>query len=89
MNDNNFNNKELKKIASNLKPQFNLGKQGITNTFIRTIDEYLKAHEIVKIKALIAEDKNSVKYLAEEVSKETNSIIVETRGFTFVLFRKN
>ena len=79
--------KTLKKIAGTLKPEFNLGKSGITNGFIENIDKYLEAHGIVKIKALIAEDKSSIEYLANEVAKETNSNVLDKRGFTFVLYR--
>ena len=79
--------KELKKIAATLKPEFNLGKSGITEKFIETVDKYLEAHGIVKIKALIAEDKSSLEYLANEIAKETNSTILDKRGFTFVVYR--
>ena len=79
--------KELKQLANTLKPQFNLGKAGLTKTFIDTIDKYLTAHNIVKIKALIAEDKSSVEYLAGEITKETNSILIDKRGFTFTIYR--
>jgi len=79
--------KKLKQIASTLKAEFNIGKSGVTNTFIETIDKYLTVHNIVKIKALIAENKDSLEYLATEVAKETNSIILDKRGFTFVLYR--
>lgn len=79
----------LKRMANELKPQFNLGKNGITKTFIETVDKYLKAHEIVKIKSTVAESKDALKYYAEEVAKETNSEIVEIKGYTFVLYRRN
>jgi len=81
--------KELKQIANSLKPQFNLGKSGITEKFIETIDNYLTAHNILKVKALIAEDKSSLEYLANEIAKETNSTIIDKRGFTFVVYRDN
>ncbi len=80
--------KELKKLCNDLKPQFNLGKAGLTPTFIETIDKYLGAHEIVKIKVLIAEDKDAAKYFSEELAKETSSEILEQKGFTCVLFRE-
>lgn len=80
--------KSLKQISNSLKPEFNLGKAGITSTFLKSVNEYLDVHNIVKIKALIAEDKSSVEYLAGEVVKETNSILVDKRGFTFTIYRK-
>lgn len=83
------NIKELKKEANSLKYQFNLGKNGINKTFIDSISKYLEAHEIVKIKSSLAEDKESLKYYAEEVARETESEIVEVKGYTFTLYKKN
>ena len=80
--------KELKKISNTLKPMFNLGKEGLTDNFVKTIDEYLEAHNIVKIKVLIAGDKDDVGYFADEIAKETESIIIEKKGFTFTLFKE-
>ena len=81
-------NKMLKKMASELRPQFNLGKSGITDTFIQTIDEYLGAHKIVKIKSSLAEDKDMLVNLAKEVADKTEAEIIDKRGFTFTLFRQ-
>lgn len=79
--------KQLKKISNELKAQFNLGKAGITNSFIKMVDEYLEAHNVVKIKASIAQDKNALSFYADEIAKETLSEIVEKKGYTFTLFR--
>lgn len=81
------NLKKLKQISNKLSPQFNLGKSGITQSFIKTIEDYLEVHNIVKIKVLIAEDKDSLSYYAEEIAKETQAEIVEKKGFTFTLFK--
>lgn len=80
--------KEAKKLCSDLKPQFNLGKAGITPTFIKTIHEYLEAHEIVKIKALIATNKDSLSYYADEIAKDVNAEVLQKIGFTFTLYRQ-
>lgn len=79
--------KEIKKTANEIKPMFNLGKAGLTDTFIDLIDKYLDAHSIVKVKALVAEDKSKVKFYAEQISKKLEADIVDLKGFTFTLFR--
>lgn len=81
--------KALKKISNELKAQFNLGKNGITDTFIETIDKYLKAHEIVKVKASLAANKSDIKTYSEDIAKQTNSQVVDLKGYTFVLYREN
>lgn len=82
-----FDLKELKKVANELKPQFNLGKNGLTDTFIETVDKFLEAHGIVKIKVLAAEDKEGVKVIAEELAEALDADIIDKKGFTFVLYR--
>lgn len=84
-----YDKKEIKSTANALKPQFNIGKGAITDTFIESIDNYLRAHEIVKIKSLIAKDKDELKKMAEFLAEETDSEVVDMKGFTFVLFRKD
>ena len=80
--------KNLKKQANGLKPMFQLGKAGITGTFIELIDKYLKVHEIVKIKVLIATTTGDIQFYADEITKETKSILLEKKGYTFTVFRK-
>jgi len=80
--------KEAKKISSTLKPQFNIGKNNVTETVERTIDEYLTAHNIVKIKASIAADKGDLKRIAGDVSSKLKAVLVDVRGFTFTLYRE-
>ncbi len=82
-----FDEKNLKKVANDLKPQFNLGKNGLTDTFIETVDKFLEAHGIVKIKVLGAEDKEGVKVIAEELAEALTADVIDKKGFTFVLYR--
>lgn len=80
--------KEKKKEANGLKPIFQLGKAGITEQFIDLVDKYLKVHEIVKIKVLIATSTGDITFYADEISKETKSIVLEKKGYTFTVYRK-
>lgn len=80
--------KEKKKLANGLKPIFNLGKSGITQTFINSVAKYLKVHEIVKIKVLIATNTKDIAFYADEITKETDSILLEKKGYTFTIWKK-
>lgn len=80
--------KDLKKQANDIPSKFNLGKNGITDTFIKTVDEYLEAHKIVKIKSSIAANKDELIYYAQQVASKTDSKIVEAKGYTFVLYKE-
>ena len=80
--------KELARIANELKPQFNIGKDGIKPGTIETIDNYLEAHKVVKIKSLQVYDKRSLSDQAEEIAKMTEANVAAIKGFTFVLYRE-
>lgn len=79
--------KELKAQASQLKPMFQLGKNGMTQAFLDSVDDYLTKNKMVKIKAFIVEDREGLTYYANEVAKELDAEIVELKGFTFALYR--
>ena len=81
------NLKNLKRIANSLKPQFNVGKSGVTEAFSDTVNSYLEAHKIVKIKVLSATDKAMVSDIANNLIQETDAELIDKKGFTFVLYR--
>ena len=80
--------KEIKARANEIKPVFNIGKSGISQTLVEAIEDYLTKNSIAKIKVLSALDKNQVAYYADEIAKETDSVVIEKKGFTFVLYRE-
>jgi len=80
--------KELKKSSNSLKPEFNLGKNGLTQSFLNTVDNYLKAHSIVKVKVSAAEDKTASNFFADSCAKELDAILLEKKGFTFTIYKE-
>lgn len=78
----------LKKLAHSIDPIFQLGKNGITENFVRQIDEALEAREIIKVKVL---DNNfmDTKDAANEVAQKTNSEFVQSIGSKFVIYRES
>ncbi len=78
----------LKAYAANIEPTFQIGKGGISEAQVKSIDDYLTAHEIVKVKCL----ENSLytaREAAEELADKTNSEVVITIGSKAVLYRRN
>lgn len=78
----------LKGIANRLEPIFQVGKNGITENFIKQVDDALEKREIIKIKVL----NNSLldaKEVASEVAKKTNAEFVQSIGNKFVLYRES
>jgi len=79
----------LKKLAHHTPVTFQIGKNGITDNTVKAVNDYLKAHEYIKIKVNEIPEDSNIKDMAEEISKKTNSILVKTIGHTIVLFKRN
>ena len=78
---------ELKKLAQELKPTVMIGKEDITPTVISAIDDYLSAHELVKVQiqeGSLMEPKEAANEIAEELGAE----FVQAIGRRFVLYRR-
>jgi len=78
----------LKSIAHNLDPIFQLGKNGLTENFVKQVDDALYAREIVKISVL----KNSVldpTDVAVELVQRLNAEFVQSIGRRFVIYRES
>jgi RNA-binding protein len=78
----------LRGLANSIDPIFQIGKHGITENFVKQINDALEARELIKIKVL----KNSIldaKEAANDLSEMTNSDIVQIIGNKFVLYRES
>lgn len=78
----------LKSISNKLNPVFQIGKSGLTAAQISQIDDYLRVHEIMKIRVL----DNSL-YTAKEASAEIAEVIeadvVQVIGSIGILYKEN
>ena len=78
----------LRGLAMNINPTMQIGKEGLKDESIKQIEDMLNASELVKIRVLNNCD-DSIKDLANSVSKITNCDIVQVIGKTFVLYRRS
>lgn len=78
---------KLKGIANGLTPAVSIGKSGLTETVIRTIDEYLTANEILKCNILEGAKLNA-KETCNKVAEEVGAEFVQAIGRRFVLYRQ-
>ncbi len=79
--------KELKAMAQEIKPKILVGKHGLTEGTLQSIDEVLTADEIVKIKFL----NNSIdidQELCEDLAAELDAEFVQKIGRVVVLYRE-
>ena len=78
----------LRGIASQYETIFQVGKGGISDAFIRQVDDALRVRELIKLRVL-----DNAEYTSKEASnilaEATGSDVVQVIGSKFVLFRRN
>ena len=78
---------ELKKLAQDLKPTVMIGKEDITPNIISAIDDYLNAHELVKVQ-IQEGSRIERKDAANAVAEDRGAEFVQAIGRRFVLYRR-
>ncbi len=78
----------LKSLTNNLKPIVMIGKNGLTDTVISSVDENLTANELVKIS--ISENcPQDVDEISIELARVTSSELIYKIGRKITLYRRN
>ena len=77
----------LRSQAHHLEPVVLIGKHGITDGTIESIDRVLEARELIKIK--FHDFKDGKLGLSEKITELTNSQVVGVIGHTVIIFRQN
>ena len=77
----------LRSQAHHLEPVVLIGKHGITDGTVESIDRVLEARELIKIK--FREFKDEKLSLSEKITELTNSQVVGVIGHTLIIFRQN
>lgn len=80
--------KILKAEAHALKPIFQIGKDGVGQKQINSINDALKARELIKVK-LLETCPQSLNEVAIEISMGTGADVVNTIGRTIILYKRS
>ncbi|HEY0512638.1 MAG TPA: ribosome assembly RNA-binding protein YhbY [Thermoanaerobaculia bacterium] len=78
--------KYLRGMAHYLKPIVQLGKNGLTDGVIASIDKALEDHELIKVRIAGAGDAKRAQ--ADEIAQRTRSAWVGMVGFVVILYRQ-
>jgi len=81
----NAEKRDLKARAQRLDPVVKLGHGGMSDAFLRSMDEALTQHGLVKMK--FADHKEEKKELAPQIAERTNSTLVMQVGNVAVFYR--
>ena len=79
--------RKLKALAQRLEPMLKVGKQGLSEAFLQSVNDALAHHELVKIK--FGEFKEEKKQLAPQLAEKTASYLVMLVGNVVVLYRQS
>ena len=80
--------KILRAQAQQYRSLFQIGKDGISDNLIATLDDSLRAHELVKLNLLKTAPLSTAE-AAQMLAQATDSELVHSIGRTFVLYRRS
>ena len=78
----------LRSLAQNERAIFQIGKDGLSDTLIKTLNDALKARELVKVSVLKTGPAEDMKETAFALAMHTKSEVVQVIGHTIVLYKK-
>lgn len=84
----NAKKRKLKGLASLDKTNYQIGKQGLTSTALAMLDNALNARELIKVSVNKSVHDDIVPFMLD-LSAKLHAEIIEKKGFTIVLYRKN
>ena len=79
--------KYLRSQAHHLKPLVLVGKQGLTDTLVKSVDVNLDAHELIKVR--FNEHKDEKKAIAAAIAERTESQLAGLIGHVAILYRQH
>lgn len=78
----------LRGLANTRNALFQIGKDGLSHNLVRTVEDSLEAHELVKI-SVLKTCTDDFKELVFDLAMNTHSEVVQTIGRTIILYRKS
>ena len=82
-----YQKKFLRGVAHALQPIVLVGQKGLTQALIKSTDDALMAHELVKVKFIDFKEKAQKTVIAADLAKETNSQLAGMIGHVAIFFR--
>jgi len=83
-----FQKQYLKGLAHSLKPYVFVGQKGITESLIKSMNEALDKHELIKIRFIDFKEKDVKKELTAEIEKQASCELVGTIGHVAIFYRQ-
>lgn len=81
--------KYLRGIAHGMKPVVFVGQRNVTANVVKTVQESLAYHELIKVKCIDFKEKEQKKQIAEEIEKMADCELVGMIGHILTFFRQH
>lgn len=78
----------LRSLANTLKPTTQIGKDGVTESFLEQLDNMLRTRELVKI-TILENAGLDAKETANAVCEALRAEFVQAIGFKFTIYKRN
>ena len=78
--------KYLRGLAHHLKPIVHIGKNGLTDTVLESVDRALDDHELIKVR--LVDPQGRKKELADEIATRSGGAWVGLVGHVVTLYRR-
>ncbi len=83
-----FQKQYLRGIAHELKPYVFIGQKGITASLIKSVDEALDKHELIKVRFIDFKEKDMKKEITAEIEKLAVCELVGAIGHVAIFYRQ-
>lgn len=80
--------RHLRGLGHHLKPMVLVGKDGVTESLLKTVEECLEDHELLKIK-LLDTCPCDRREAASDMAAKTGAHVVQVLGRTILLYRRS
>jgi RNA-binding protein len=82
--------RRIKRRLGYEKPTVWVGKNGVSEEFLKEVEKQLEKNEMLKVKILkSALGSDEAKQIAARTAEETAASLVEVRGHTFMLYKRH
>ncbi|MGE0087061.1 MAG: YhbY family RNA-binding protein [Desulfococcaceae bacterium] len=84
-----FQKKYLRGLAHGLEALVIVGQKGLTDSLLRSVNEELDIHELIKIRFNDFKEKDQKNEIMTKISSETGSEMAGMIGHTAILYRQH
>ncbi len=77
----------LRRQAHGLSPVVMMGQAGLTDAVMLEMERALRSHGLIKVKAVLSEDRAQREVMAEQITQRLSAALVQQIGKILVLYR--